>query len=346
MATRASTDPAEITAKGRAVSFSFPKRLQYFRRIFRSYLTPGTSQLTFWHETPKVNLHARTDQLGEYYMAFEQKADYRGPHDSAGVPLLDYHGRIGRQYNPIAIAQWGLGNYNAFCRTGSAEPKNKFLLAGEWLRSQLKPNSHGVWVWNHNFNWEYRTPLIAPWYSGLAQGQGISLLVRAWQATEEPRYLEAARHAFQSFCTPVADGGVSFTDDDGDIWFEEYVVEPPTHILNGFIWAAWGVYDYFLATADATAKHLFIRSVETLRKNLPSYDLGFWSLYERSGTRLPMIASPFYHRLHIVQLRVMQRLTGEAIFSSCADRWESYEASLSKRTRAVCYKAAFKLCYY
>jgi hypothetical protein len=59
-----------------------------------------------------------------------------------------------------------------------------------------------------------------------------------------------------------------------------------------------------------------------------------------------MLASPFYHRLHIVQLRIMQRLTGYEEFGRYADRWENYSRSRAKRTRALCYKSAFKLCYY
>jgi len=145
---------------------------------------------------------------------------------------------------------------------------------------------------------------------------------------------------------PTLSGGVLFTDAKDDLWIEEYIVAPPTHILNGFIWAIWGVYDYFLTTHDPKASKLFENTVKTLAKNLNKYDLGFWSLYEQSGTRLPMVASPFYHRLHIVQLRVMQRLTGEAIFGQYADRWEAYAKDRSKRTRALCYKSAFKLCYY
>jgi hypothetical protein len=130
------------------------------------------------------------------------------------------------------------------------------------------------------------------------------------------------------------------------LWFEEYLVSPPTHILNGFIWAAWGVWDFFLATGDLAAKQLFSSAVETLRVNLSRYDLGFWSLYEQAGTALPMVASPFYHRLHIVQLRIMHRLTGESTFAEYADRWQTYLLSPSYRARALCYKSAFKLCYY
>jgi hypothetical protein len=214
------------------------------------------------------------------------------------------------------------------------------------LCSHLEQNICGVWVWNHHFDWEYRTPLKAPWYSALAQGQGISLLLRAYQTTGFSNYFDAAGLAFNSFLKSSDQGGITFTDDDGDLWFEEYVVSPPTHILNGFIWATWGIYDYFLATKNTMAKDLFDKAVHTLEANIDHYDLGFWSLYEQSGTRLPMVASPFYHRLHVVQLRVMHLLTGNKIFADYAERWQNYSTSRSKRTRALCYKGAFKLCYY
>ena len=279
-------------------------------------------------------------------MLFTQKADYRGAYDASGIPQLDYRGKLGLQYNPIAIAQYGLGNYNLWRRIKDSDRRVKFFGIADWLASHLERNAQGLAVWNHHFDWEYREMLKAPWYSALAQGQGISVLVRAHKETGELKYLNAAHSALACFYRSTAEGGVGFTDDRGDLWFEEYIVAPPTHILNGFIWAAWGVYDYFLATGDGSARQLFARAVQTLIHNLNRYDLGFWSLYEQSGTRLPMVASAFYHRLHIVQLRVMHRITGEQEFAKTADRWESYTRSRANRTRALCYKGAFKLCYY
>ena len=321
-------------------------RLSYYRRIFSAYLTGGKSHLTFWHETPTENPNASAKALGEYYMLFAEKADYKGAYDTSGIPMLDYHGHIGLQYNPIAIAQYGLGNFKLWKQTKDPGRREKFFHIADWLVSHLETNAGGIAVWNHHFNWEYRDTLIAPWYSALAQGQGISVLVRAHRESDETRYIEAAQRAFVAFQRSIADGGVAFTDESGDLWFEEYIVSPPTHILNGFIWALWGVYDYFLATLDPRVRDLFDRGVRTLLHNLERYDLGFWSLYEQSGTRLPMVASPFYHQLHIVQLRVMHRITGEALFTEVADRWQKYMLRRVNRTRALCYKSAFKLCYY
>jgi hypothetical protein len=284
--------------------------------------------------------------LGSYYMRFGEKANYRGPYDAAGVPLLDYRGKIGRQYNPIAIAQWGLGNYNLLLNAGKPEQWEKFLLASEWMLAHLERNSRGLAVWHHHFDWEYRSLLKAPWYSALAQSQGISLLLRAHRETGDCRFLDAAAQAFLPFTRSIEQGGVTFTDEAGDVWLEEYIVTPPTHILNGFIWGLWGVYDYWLGTADIVARDLFARGTQTLLKNLSHYDLDFWSMYEQAGTRLKMIASPFYHRLHIVQLRVMHRLTGESTFADYAEKWEHYARSHARRICALFYKSAFKFCYY
>lgn len=321
-------------------------RLNYYRRILTAYLGARKSHLTFWHDVPEVNEQCRRGEVGEYYMRFAAKADYPGQYDSTGVPLLDYHGVVGLQYNPIAVAQYGLGNYNLYHRMGAEDRKRKFLVAADWLVTHLEQNRNGLWVWQHQFDWEYRTTLKAPWYSALAQGQGLSLLVRGHRETGDPRYLETARRAFEPFLKSVAEGGVTYRDEQGGTWFEEYIVAPPTHILNGFIWAAWGVYDYALATGDESARRLFTQAAETILANLDRYDVGFWSLYELSNTWLKMLASAFYHRLHIVQLHIMSTLTGEARFRECARRWERYARDPFKRKRAALQKIVFKLVYY
>jgi len=321
-------------------------RFHYLRRVFASYLTRDNSQLTFWHERPEVNAAAPLTRIGAYYQVFASKADYPGPFDDQGIPLLDYHGRIGRQYNPIAIAQYGLANYNRFLSTGNDERKARLLNVADWLATNLEQNRAGLWVWQHKFDWEYRDTLRAPWYSGLAQGQGISLLVRAAQETGDSAYIHAAERAFEPMLRDVDNGGVLFRDHNDDWWIEEYIVSPPTHILNGFLWALWGIWDYYLATQNSSARDLFNRCIGTIVRNLPRYDCGFWSLYEQSGTRMKMMASPFYHRLHICQLQATYAITGEETFHRYAERWQRYCDNSLHRHRALAYKSVFKLLYY
>jgi hypothetical protein len=325
---------------------SLRERWHYYRRILPAYLSPVRSQLSFWHDTPEINPQATIDKLGDYYMLFREKADYDGHLDANGIPMLDYHGAIGLQYNPIAVAQWGLGNYNFFGQSGDKTRQQKTLKSADWLAASLEQNPLGLWVWKHHFDWDYRDTLKAPWYSGLAQGQGVSLLLRAYSQTKDEKYHQAAEQAFVPLTKTIDQGGVLFEDELQNLWIEEYLVNPPTHILNGFIWALWGVYDFWIARRDPSAKEVFDRGVKTILCNLENYDTGYWSLYEQSGTRLKMLASPFYHRLHIVQLRVMKNLTGDSRFADAAARWEMYAQRRVNRSRALVEKSIFKLVHY
>lgn len=340
----ASAIPATRAMMGRNRS---PRaRLRYLQRVFSAYLGNQPSQLTFWHEPPQINENAFGPDADEYYQQFFTKADYGAFVDADGIPMLDYRGHVGRQYNPIAIAQWGLGNWNLWKRTGSPGRRERSRRAADWLVRRLEPNAHGVPVWKHEFDWEYRDLLQKGWYSALAQGQGLSLLCRMHRATGDPRYMDAARSAFRSLVTPVDQGGVSLPDGDDGTWLEETIVDPPTHILNGFLWALWGVHDYARATGEPEARDLLERCVRTVKRHLEDFDCGFWSLYEQSGTRLPMLASGFYHALHISQLRVTARLLDLPEFARVADRWDDYASRPSCAHRALAYKAVFKVLYY
>jgi heparosan-N-sulfate-glucuronate 5-epimerase len=340
---------AEVRGQGSGVRdrrLAGAGRLAYLQRIGLAYLFPVKSHLTFWHDRPEVNPDCTTSKLGPYYLTFSGKADFPGHYDCNGIPMLDYHGRVGLQYNPIAVAQYGLGNFNQFRLTRHPERRRKFLLVADWLVANLERNPKGLSVWNHHFDWEYRTPLKAPWYSALAQGQGLSVLVRAHQETGDRRYERAAYRVMETFLATISEGGVTWIDRAGDVWFEEAIVDPPTHILNGFIWAGWGLYDFLLHTGDQAAGKLFTDAVRTLGRNLHRFDSGYWSLYELSGTKMKMLASPFYHRLHLAQLQVMHKLTGEPVFAEYFQRWHRYERNPLNRTAALAHKSLFKLLYY
>ena len=321
-------------------------RLRYWRRIFAAYYGGGQSHLTFWHGVPEVNLEAEPGHLDQYWQRFAVKADYPGQFDAGGIPMLDYRGHVGLQYNPIAIAQYALGNYNRYRWDGDERRRATFLTVCDWLADNLRPNAAGLEVWTHEFDWEYRTPLSKGWYSCLSQGQAISALVRAHLLTEDSKYLSAATRALIAFQTPVEAGGVSYWDEAGNVWFEETVVDPPTHILNGFIWASWGMYDLWLHTGDEAAGELWREGVRTLRLHLDRFDIGYWSLYDEAGLALSNAASGFYHALHIVQLRILYRLTQDPVFRDRADRWDAYRNSAFGRRRAWLHKAVFKLLYY
>ncbi len=326
-------------------------RLIYWKRIFSTYLIQRKSNLSFWHGTPEMNNNADYDKLGQYYMKFYSKADYKGDYDVNGIPQLNYHGDIGLQYNPIAISQWALGNYNLWIRNNNKNNYLKFIKGADWLVNNLNQNSDGIYVWQHKFDWVYKENLINPWHSGLAQGQGLSVLCRAYKETKDNKYYNSIEKVFESFLIDVEDGGVTFTDIGGNIWIEEYIMKKePTNILNGFIWSLWGIYDYWLLTSNKDIKFLFNKYIKTIKDNIDLYDTGYWSLYELSDLKISMIASIFYHKLHIVQLNILSCMAQDpaavVVFADRSDRWRNYLDNKLNIIRATIMKILFKIFYY
>lgn len=321
-------------------------KLNYWRRIFRVYFTKNKGYLAFWHEQPGVNENINLQAIGPYYMTFKDKSNYTGPKDKTGVILFDYHFEIGRQYNPLAIAQYGLGHYNLYLKTGGREHFEIAKTQADWLVKNLEDNNFGIPVWKHHFRWHYKNYLESGWYSAHSQGSGISLLARIYKETNDKKYLETAEKAFLSLDLTIDKGGVKFIDEKGNVWLEEYLTQPPAHILNGFLWALWGAWDYYLLTNNERALKLWNDCLKTLKKNLSLYDAKFWSLYDMSCQTMKMLASPFYHQLHIVQLKVMYILTKESIFDFYVKKFESYQKKWLNKKMALIYKVIFKFFYF
>jgi|KBSMisStandDraft_5_1062788.scaffolds.fasta_scaffold18477_2 heparosan-N-sulfate-glucuronate 5-epimerase len=280
------------------------------------------SQRTIWHGTG-VNEQSEVDRIGQYYISFHENAARPLDRDALGIPILKDGRRMGTQYDPMVVAQWGLRNHDLFKGTGSPENRQNFMRASDWICDYLN-----------------RDQLC--WHPG--SGQGISLLVRAHAQTGEQRYREAADRAFAVFL--VSNGGgdrPASGDSDENVAINGSVDSMSTRCLSEFIWSAWGIYDYFLANGENAARDLFARAVNTVASNVKAFDVGFWSRYERTDTWVPNVASYFYHELHINQMRVMFQMTGTEVLARAAERWRQYTESRLNRVRALTYRFAWQI---
>ncbi len=305
------------------------------------YLRPGGS-VSFWH-TPVAPVFYAYRTLEDYYIDLAEKTRYAGPFDERGIPLLDYRGAIGRRYNPCAVAQYALGWYQRW-RRGEAHAQKRFLDSADWLRESLVPDDAGCGRWYYDFDLD-AYGIRAPWISGLAQGQGISVLLRAQAATGDTGFATAAAQACAALLRPVEAGG-TLRREGADVYLEEIVTERRTAILDGMIFAVFGLQDYCFATGQAAAQKTLTACIDTLERILPQYDLGYWSRADLYQENPPMIASRFYHGLHVAQLAVLADLTGRETFRQCAVRWERYASQPVNAARALVAKAWFKLRHY
>jgi hypothetical protein len=99
---------------------------------------------------------------------------------------------------------------------------------------------------------------------------------------------------------PVHKGGCSRGIPEGFI-LEEAPMTIPSAILNGWIYALFGLYDLDLVEKVVAVEGSLRHSMHALAAYLPRYNAGFWSYYDS----LKRISSPYYHQLHIVQLKAL-----------------------------------------
>jgi len=265
--------------------------------------------------------------LGPYFIRFgkEIREDFSEyDRDASGLPF--YAGRDGHPvYNPVTISQYGLHRYNQWSMDSGKADEKDFLKAASWLCRSAEKGPMGSAVWPYRFD----IPLYGikhPWISGMAQAEAISLLLRAHQHTGETVYLETARRAYAVLPLPVKDGGVLAAFPDGGILIEEYPSPRGiTAVLNGLLFAIFGVLEYssYLEEADAGA---FLRNLlDSLRANIERYDCGYWSSYDLHDTG--RLSSRIYHRLHILQLTALSACVQEPWIETIRDRWDEYAHS-------------------
>lgn len=266
-------------------------------------------------------------EIKGYYNNLTEKVSRFGRKDDA-VPksFVDTGEEI---YFSIEIFQYGLGAYDLYLLS---EKKDASYLAkvkscAEWAVENQQED--GAWV-----TFAYENPEYP--YSAMAQGEAVSLLLRAYIETKNEKYITTANKALEFMLLPFEKGGPTKYEGD-DLYLYECPRDPL--ILNGWIFALWGLMDYCKMFPEAECKPVLDKTLATLEKKLPEFDLPYWSMYE-AGKR---ICSPFYHKLHIAQLNVMSELTGEKIYKDYADKWQRYHDNWFYRKGAFVKKASQKI---
>jgi hypothetical protein len=171
--------------------------------------------------------------------------------------------------------QWlgTFGKANGFFLSGH-ENANLRQLLSEVL--PLATKRAGGIAWEYMFQFGGGRP---PWTSGLSQGTALQVLARSWQRFKEPALLNAAHQAVGVFQTPPSTG-VQVKTPAGSM-YAEYTYAPSDRILNGFIQAVVGLYDYTQITKDPLGLKLFEDGDGQARVETPRFDTGAWSMYDQ-----------------------------------------------------------------
>lgn len=245
--------------------------------------------------------------------------------DSTGLLIYTRADTGTRADHPVAYAQYGIESIEEYQRTGDKLWLDRAIRQADQLIA-IHTTSRGAWWYPYNFPWTYfdRT-MRAPWYSGMAQGQALSLFVRLAEVTGDKTWDTAADNTFASFTLPYSatQPWVSLNIDN-HLYFEEYAGnQPPLLVVNGHIYAAFGIYDYWQHTGNATAERYFDGAATTvLDRMMPIARVpGGISYYcvQYEYCQVPGFQHASYHTGVAGQLADLAKETGDSSFQNWAN---------------------------
>ncbi len=242
------------------------------------------------------------------------------PVDDDGVRFFERLGR--RYYHPVAIAQYALAKLDQANTEGDDEALDAAVRNAEALLDGGEPVDGGVY-----FPYPFDFPLgglkkhtlEAPWWSAMAQGEALSLFVRLFEATGDARWRDAADKTFATLddLGPRDKPWSVYVDERKYLWFEEYAGNTkPLIVLNGHMFALFGVWDYQQLTGSKKAGALFDAGVTTLREYLPLFRVDGEASYY--CLRLPLCKrekwqNQKYHGIVTRQMRFIADMTDDPL---------------------------------
>ena len=263
-----------------------------------------------------------------------KKIHRKRKYDNDSIPL---HTRYGKDsYHPVVFADYGLHLLNVYNNT-----KSKVALEHlENLSDKMIGVSYHIdsalyfpYVFDFALHGCKEETMMAPWYSGMAQGEILSFYVRFYEQTKEVKYLELARRVYNSFKNLKGNGHkpwIVCIDSSQNLWIEEYPRDLPCFTLNGMVFGIYGLYDYYRVTKNVETEKILKAAITTIKINIHKYrnvnDVSYYCLKHNNfkGKNL------HYHTVHINQLKMLYKITGDEYFKSMVTNFEKDKEFFSK----------------
>ncbi len=269
------------------------------------------------YDVSGAELQPVADGLRPYDTAVPLPRGGWGLVDGGGVRMFSWAGDPRLWNHPVGQAQYAILNLDSFRLTGDRIYLDRAAANAQRLIDR-RVESDGGWYYPYDFDFavhgDTTETLRAPWYSGMAQGQALSTFVRLYRATQQETWLRAAEATLATLDqTPAGTAPfASWVDGSRQLWLEEYPRYPARdseRVLNGHVFAMYGLHDYWQLTGDPLARRLFLGALSTIEATVPTQFRrpGWASIYSLRHA----VNTLSYHRVHINQFLMLWRLTGD-----------------------------------
>ena len=246
------------------------------------------------------------------------------PTDEDGIKLRWWDGEL--YYHPVELGQLTMRLLNAYRRTHDPEYlawAKRYLAKIE--RSRSSRTTRGSCRTTSTTRANACSRRGSP---GCRRGSSCRPSCGSGAGRRTPVYLAKARRIFHSFqrSGPSTRPWVSRISSTGYLWIEEYPRNSrDDRVLNGFIFAIYGLYEYWNATRKTGARRLLEGSLHTLKTWIHRYrvpgGVSYYCLFHKTQHGK-------YHLVHLEQLRFLAAMSGDPFFAQTADKWETdYDGS-------------------
>jgi hypothetical protein len=291
---------------------------------YRKFLPYLSSSLNYWKKpTARQNFLVEAP-LSYYPLSFKNRIEQGHYHsfDNNGVPLESTpNGDLAHHYTTISSYSFGL--WELYLLYGKDEHRNQLLKNADYILSSGREFQDTMLFLDYDDSSETNGAPCA-----MNQGEVISTLCRAYLLSENQTYLQTALIAAKAFRIEDSVGGI-MTRINGNTWF----LEGGKIILNGHIYAAYGLHELYLISKEEWVIDAFNSAYNALIDQLKHFDNGFWSWYWLNEPKY--IASAMYHNLHILQLRFINEIRPNEQLLEMASRFQSYAQNPIFRIKAL-----------
>ncbi|MEU9271912.1 D-glucuronyl C5-epimerase family protein [Streptomyces sp. NPDC048251] len=240
----------------------------------------------------------------------------------------------GKSYDhPVGQIQFGLGCITSYRVETDPIRKDTFLKRARAQADRLiakRVETRGAWYFPYPFDFTHAehsgVVYKAPWYSGMAQGEAISLFAQlaaledGLSADDRALYRTAADGAFASLLrADNTNPWVVNKDKAGYLWIQEYPFKTAgtgDYTYNGMIFAMFGIWDYFQLTGNELAAQLYDGACTTIARYFTLLRNPRWFSYYCQTHRIP---ANTYHHHHITLWQQLNWQTNSSVFAHQLD---------------------------
>ncbi len=221
-------------------------------------------------------------------------------------------------FHPVSHAHAISFLYDFYRNDFNEDFKKIILINLEYIEKQLTHAYYAEYKFSHN---HFGVPMGDVWVSGMAQGELLGAFCRGFILTNDSHYLNVANSLFETLITNTDPYWCVHIDDNDYYWIEEYPNKEHCHVLNGKLYALWGIWEYYAITRDEKARLIFQAGIKSVIDNFDEYWLA--SDQPRSMYCSHSLASVNYHNLHIHQFKFMNNYLHLSEFEEIIRKLES-----------------------